>query len=472
VDFDRIHNYEILRVLGNGSFGCVLEAFNPSHPERRVALKVLHDNHAKDAELSQRFLQEALILARLEHPAIPRVLKVSPWKETFYLVMELVHGLSLEERIARDPLSVQEMVDVLGQLLDALEYAHGRGVFHRDLKPENVILTDEGVKILDFGIAKVLGGISLTQPKGFVGTILYAPPEQLEGQEIDGRSDLFSLGILIHEAMTGRLPHSPDAPDNWEAMIQQFAWAEGGSRDTLRQILPEIPDWLDAFYRRCTAAKPQDRYPNAWAARQAYARGIQLEREAREQGGEDRPEEIIDKKTPVPRAGGEPIAYYEAITPIPQAGGEDWDGPEDEPESIALVELDEDHSDWLLLEPEDNSNWNDLELDLAGRPSSLPAVDEPSSSWDDQPPDDDGAALAEPADEPDEAMLSAEAPTERAIPIEGDLRERKSLMGADLRGQDLWRADLQGADLRRADLRRADLREADLSGAQLQGARL
>jgi WD40 repeat protein len=275
---DHIQGFETVRVIGEGSFGRVLEAVDPKHPDQHVAIKVLHPDLAKDPEVSSRFLQEGLILARLDHPAIPRVQQVSPWKESFFIVMDLVEGISLADSIAELPLEIPPALDQLDQLLDALEYAHRRGVLHRDLKPSNIVITDHGLKILDFGISKLVGAMSLTPPHSFLGTVIYASPEQMAGGELDGRADLFSLGIMLHEMITGHLPHEPGKSERWQALAKQFEWVHSGPRDTLRTHLPDVPEWLEHFFAKLTAPDRDDRFPDARAARLALREGRRSQR--------------------------------------------------------------------------------------------------------------------------------------------------------------------------------------------------
>jgi serine/threonine protein kinase len=263
----RIQQYEVVRVLGGGGFGTVFEAVESGRPGERVAIKVLHKDLAAQPDVAQRFFNEALVLARLEHPAIPRVLSFGPWEGTYVLVQELVEGESLRAGLSRGRRSPTETVTLLGALLEALVYAHSRGVVHRDLKPENVMLTASGPRILDFGLAKILGGVRLSQSGAFLGSVPYASPEQLRGREVDARTDVFAIGVMLFELLTGRLPVQGGPPRSFsDVMDAQLSWADGADRDALRAALPDVPARLDAFFRTATAASPADRYPDAAAA--------------------------------------------------------------------------------------------------------------------------------------------------------------------------------------------------------------
>jgi serine/threonine protein kinase len=260
---ERIQQYEIVGLLGSGGFGVVFEARDPDSPDKPLAIKVLHGELARDQELATRFFQEALVLARLDHASIPRVYSFGPWKETYFLVQELVRGEAVSEAFRERRATAEEATSLLRQLLTGLTYAHDKGIVHRDLKPENLILTPGGLKLLDFGLARILEGVRLTHSGGFLGSIPYAAPEQLRASRVDGRADLFSAGILLHRLLTGQLPHTPRAPDLASALGEQLAWADRADRGSLRDLVPDVPAALDRFYRTATAPAPSDRYASA-----------------------------------------------------------------------------------------------------------------------------------------------------------------------------------------------------------------
>ncbi len=261
----KIDDYTLERELGQGGFGTVYEVRDPEG--RRLALKILHRSLVSDPTVVQRFFQEALILARLQHAAIPKVYHFGPFEGTYYLVQEFVEGREIAAVIGDTPLSVPEAVGVMDQLLDALAYAHQHEIIHRDLKPANLVLEPSGrLRILDFGIAKIIGGAQLTAPGIVNVTLGYAAPEQLRGSPLDARADIFAAGILFHQLLTCKLPHPPTSKDALKAYQAQLAWTRG-PRASLQALDPSIPDWADAFYKRCTAADPNDRFPDARAAR-------------------------------------------------------------------------------------------------------------------------------------------------------------------------------------------------------------
>ncbi len=209
----RLGPYEIVATLGAGGMGEVYRA-RDTRLEREVAIKVLTGAAAYHEPAQARFRQEALALSRLNHPNIETVYDFGVHEGMDYLVLELVPGEALSARIKRSAVSEREAAELGAQIADALEEAHERGVLHRDLKPSNVIVTPKGrAKVLDFGLAKMLEVASdltqtegLTQMGGTAGTLAYMAPEQLLGEQLDPRTDLYGLGVCLYEMLTGRRP--------------------------------------------------------------------------------------------------------------------------------------------------------------------------------------------------------------------------------------------------------------------------
>ena len=214
----RIGPYEVTSPLGEGGMGVVYRAHDPKL-QRDVALKLLPDHFADDAERLARFQREAQMLASLNHPNIAQIYGLEESGNTRGIVMELVEGETLQERLRRGPIPIiEEALDIATHISEALEAAHEKGIIHRDLKPANVKITPEGrVKVLDFGLAKwpedrAIGpesatrmtDVSLTQSGQIMGTVAYMSPEQARGEKLDARTDLFSLGAVLHEMATGR----------------------------------------------------------------------------------------------------------------------------------------------------------------------------------------------------------------------------------------------------------------------------
>jgi len=205
-----VGDYRIVRLLGEGGFGVVCEA-EDEMLGRRVAVKLLRPELTRAPQTRERFRREGRVLASLKHPAIVTVYAAGLSGDTCYLVMELCEGETLEDRIARDgPLAPPALADLLRPVCAALKTAHDRGIVHRDLKPANLFLLADGpTKILDFGIAQVVrgdGDLRLTRERELLGSLAYVSPEQARGERLDGRSDIYSLGVLLFEALTGRLP--------------------------------------------------------------------------------------------------------------------------------------------------------------------------------------------------------------------------------------------------------------------------
>jgi len=219
-----IRNYTILRQLGSGGMGVVYEA-RDAQLDRHVALKFLPPEMARDNQLLERFQREARAASSLNHPNICTIHTIEQHELQHFIVMELLVGQTLAERLKGQPMDVETIVPLAIQMADALESAHAKGIVHRDIKPANLFLTDRGqLKILDFGLAKITqgqttqvadgrtqpAGDELTSPGSAVGTISYMSPEQARGQLVDARTDLFSTGTVLYQMATGSLPFPGD----------------------------------------------------------------------------------------------------------------------------------------------------------------------------------------------------------------------------------------------------------------------
>ncbi len=208
---DRAGDYEVVAILGAGGMGQVCKVRNVLS-ERIEAMKVLHPNLEGDPDLADRFLREIKVQATLDHPNIAKLHTAFRHDNQLVMVMEFVDGESIEKLLATGPLSVDDAIRYTGQVLDALAYAHARGVIHRDIKPANIMRTAPGaVKLLDFGIARLKDDSRLTQTGRAVGTLAYMSPEQIRGGTPDSRSDLYALGVTLYEMVTGRRPFVADS---------------------------------------------------------------------------------------------------------------------------------------------------------------------------------------------------------------------------------------------------------------------
>ena len=199
--------YQIVSQLGSGGMGVVYTATDP-RLKRAVAIKLLPPDLTKDETAKQRFLQEAQAASALDHPNICVIHEISGTDDgQLYLVMAHYEGETLKDRIARGPLALADAIDIATQVGEGLAEAHGAGIVHRDIKPANLLVTKTGVvKILDFGLAKLAGSEGVTQTGTTVGTVAYMSPEQARGQEVDHRTDIWSLGVVLYEMLAGTPP--------------------------------------------------------------------------------------------------------------------------------------------------------------------------------------------------------------------------------------------------------------------------
>jgi hypothetical protein len=263
----RIGTYQITDYIGSGGFGSVFKAEDINTPGRVVAIKELHKKHTRNQVIKQRFFQEAVAMARLDHPNLPRLYTFGEDNGSYYLVMEFISGQLLSDELhERGPMTSQRAVAVLIQVLDALSYAHRNGIIHRDLKPDNIILLGDRdslkIKVLDFGIARMVGGESLTLAGEGFGTPAYMAPERITGSGGDDpRMDMYSAGIVLFEILTGKTPFESKASD------PALYWAEMRDlhhREPLPALVPlGIPAQLERIATRATAKRLEDRYQTA-----------------------------------------------------------------------------------------------------------------------------------------------------------------------------------------------------------------
>src|SRR5919197_3611187 len=204
--------YRVVRKLGTGGMANVYLA-EDEELGRRVAIKMLDDRHAQDEQFVERFRREAKNAAGLSHQNIVSIYDRGEAEGTYYIAMEYLEGRTLKELIlSRGPAPVTVAVDYARQILSALRFAHRNGIVHRDIKPHNVLVDDEGhLKVTDFGIARA-GASQMTEEGSIIGTAQYLSPEQARGTQVDQRSDLYSLGIVLYELLTGSVPFSGDTP--------------------------------------------------------------------------------------------------------------------------------------------------------------------------------------------------------------------------------------------------------------------
>src|SRR5947199_2535420 len=249
--------YRILRKLGTGGMANVYLA-EDEVLGRRVAIKILNDRHAGDDQFVERFRREAKNAASLSHPNIVSIYDRGEAEGTYYIAMEYLDGRSLKELIvARGPAPVNVAIDYARQILAAIRFAHRHGIVHRDIKPHNVLVDGEGrLKVTDFGIARA-GASQMTEAGSIIGTAQYLSPEQAKGAPVDQTSDLYSVGVVLYELLTGVVPFNGDTPVEI-AMKHLSAVPEAPS--TKRA---EIPRDLDLIILRALAKDPSERYQSA-----------------------------------------------------------------------------------------------------------------------------------------------------------------------------------------------------------------
>jgi eukaryotic-like serine/threonine-protein kinase len=249
--------YRIVRKLGAGGMADVYLA-EDQELGRRVAIKILNGRHANDAQFIERFRREAKNAAALNHPNIVSIYDRGEAEDTYYIAMEFLDGRSLKELIvSRGAAPINVTVEYARQILSALRFAHRHGIVHRDIKPHNVLVDSEGrVKVTDFGIARA-GTSQMTETGSIVGTAQYLSPEQARGGEVDPRSDLYSLGVVLYELLTGKTPFEGDTPV--EIAMKHLSNAPKPPS----KLRPDIPRALDMVVLRALAKDPDDRYQNA-----------------------------------------------------------------------------------------------------------------------------------------------------------------------------------------------------------------
>jgi eukaryotic-like serine/threonine-protein kinase len=249
--------YRVLRRIGSGGMADVWLADDP-HLQRRVALKVLHRRFAQDREFVERFRREAEAAAGLSHPNIVSVFDRGDVEGTYYIAMQLLEGRSLKELIDQG-LTPEQSAGLIRQVLEAAGYAHRHGVVHRDLKPQNVIVDDEGkVTVTDFGIARA-GASEITQAGSVMGTPHYLSPEQAQGQAVTAVSDLYSVGVMLYEALAGRVPFEADSA----VAIAMKQVSHTPQRPS--SIKPAVSPALDAVVMRALEKDPGQRFQSAEA---------------------------------------------------------------------------------------------------------------------------------------------------------------------------------------------------------------
>jgi len=264
----HIAHYRVVSHLGEGGMGAVYLADDMTLG-RRVALKVLPTNVATGPERMHRFVQEAKLASALTHPNVAYIYEIGEDAGLRFLAMEYIEGEALSVRLGRGPLALSELLSVASQVADALDDAHSKGIVHRDIKPSNLMLTPRGyVKVLDFGLAKLetaVGGSKvprdetqvMTSAGVVMGTVAYMSPEQALGRDMDHRTDLFSLGVVLYEMATARLPFPGTTPSETMARILS------SQPEAIARFNYDLPEGLDRVVRKCLEKDRERRYQSA-----------------------------------------------------------------------------------------------------------------------------------------------------------------------------------------------------------------
>lgn len=331
---ETISRYQIQAELGRGGMATVYRAYDPRF-ERTVAVKVLPRAFLHEPEFRARFAREAKTIASLEHPAIVPVYDFGEDQDQPYLVMRYMRGGSLTDRLAKEPVSVEEAAYILKRIGSALDEAHSRGIIHRDLKPANILFDDYGEPYLaDFGIVHVsTSSAALTASGSLVGTPAYMSPEQVYGdKQLDGRSDIYALGVILFQMLTGTVPYSADTPAR--LMMKHVM-------DPVPPLLdrrPDLPPDCDQVIMRAMAKDREERFPSATAMSSALTAATsrtaspelpQSDADSHVEVGTDmeatvllEPEEVLDRPRPVTETERleEATQLHEARQQVAQSG--------------------------------------------------------------------------------------------------------------------------------------------------------
>ncbi len=253
-----VGNYRIVEQIGVGGMGTVYRGMDQML-QREVAVKMVRPSLAHQPGVIDRFKAEAVTLARLNHPNIATLYSFLQEGEDYFMVMEFVRGETLEDLLLRTrAMSPAKAIPIISRALDGLQHAHEQGVVHRDIKPANIMLTPAGqVKLMDFGIARALGSDRMTRTGRLVGTIEYMSPEQVQGQEGDGRSDIYALGIVLYKMLTGNVPFAHDS--DYGLMRAQVE----ATPPSLRTFVADLPEPLEAVTLTSLEKDPAHRYQSA-----------------------------------------------------------------------------------------------------------------------------------------------------------------------------------------------------------------
>lgn len=255
-----VGNYKIIDKIGEGGMGAVYKGIDLML-EREVAIKVLKPELGNQPQVVERFRSEAVTLAKLNHPNVATLFAFFRQGDLFFMVLEYVRGTTLDQMVeAHGAMSCEQAIPLFCQMLEGIDHAHSLGIIHRDIKPANMMLTENGLlKVLDFGIARALGSARMTRAGNLIGTIEYMSPEQVRGLETDARSDIYSLGMVLYELLTGRVPFASDSEyELMKAQVEQLPTPP-------REFAPGIPEGVEWAILCATEKDPEKRFQTAGA---------------------------------------------------------------------------------------------------------------------------------------------------------------------------------------------------------------
>ena len=250
--------YQIIKSIGEGGMANVYLAYD-TILDRNVAVKVLRGDLSSDEKFVRRFQREALSASSLSHPNIVEVYDVGEDNNQYYIVMEYIEGKQLKDVLRkRGKLTITEVIDIMQQIADGLSVAHDSYIIHRDIKPQNIMILENGlVKITDFGIAMAMNSTQLTQTNSVMGSVHYLPPEQANGSGSTLKSDIYSMGILMYELLTGKLPYKGE--NAVEIALKHLK----EPLPSIRDEIPDISQSVENVILRATAKNPKNRYSDA-----------------------------------------------------------------------------------------------------------------------------------------------------------------------------------------------------------------
>jgi serine/threonine protein kinase len=252
-----VGDYQILGILGRGGMGAVYRVRN-TLTDRQDAMKVVLPDATSTGEIAERFLREIRIHASLQHPHIAAIRTAFRSGESVLMIMELIEGVPLDAKLREGPLPLGDVFRMADDILSALSHAHARGIVHRDIKPSNIIVTPRGApKLTDFGIATAAGDERITRSGMAIGSLAYMSPEQVMSKPLDERSDIYSFGITLYEALAGRRPFRATAEYSlMEAHLHELPVSPGA-------LVPSIPLGVSTVVLKSLAKAPEDRYQTA-----------------------------------------------------------------------------------------------------------------------------------------------------------------------------------------------------------------